>query len=367
MAKNARHSGKGRPPSERPNSPRHDLSPEIPDLPEEARDADRDREADEALPPGPLPTKDGGFSILGQRRLGYLVSGAMVLGSLLLLLVRGLNWGIDFRGGSVFEVRFSDRTRATAEAVRQVLAAPEMVALLGETRVQEKGATDGSEPGSQDLLIFAGYDEAPGATDPGPELMRRLDALGGASLRSSQQVGPTIGKAMQRDAWTSIGLACLGMLVYMALRFEFAWGVASVLALVHDCLAILGVFALFRLEVTSDFLAAMLTIVGYSLNDSIIIMDRVRENLGQHRLVKALGREGVFDHSIRQSLSRTLNTSLTTLVPVVTLLVLGSPSLRPFALALLVGIVVGTYSSIFIVSALLVDFPRASGVRRTAT
>lgn len=317
------------------------------------------------------------FDFIGNRTKGYAFSSVLVGGSLLLLLFRGLNYGIDFKGGSIFHYRF--KKQVTEDQIRHALAAPNLVDKLGEVKVQSVRETDvdqivgtskaatpastGAEatgreseerwPDACEYIVHTQFAET---TEEG-DLEGQIDnALAGAvgeyrKLRT-EKIGPTIGKMLQRKAAWAVFLGVLIILFYVSVRFQADFAVASVVALIHDCLATLGVFALLQREVNIDILAALLTILGYSLNDTIVILDRIRENLRLKR--KSMGFAAIVNLSINQSLSRTINTSLTTLLPVMTLLLFGGSVISGFALALLIGVVVGTYSSVFIVSPIIV-------------
>ncbi len=303
----------------------------------------------------------GRFPFMANRATGYLISLCFLAVALLSLGTKGFNYGIDFRGGSVYRYRFPDASKATTEEVRKRLTSPEMADRLGPVVVQKVDKSEQVDEvaaaNSVEFLIFTGFKEKDAKDDPMPSLEARFQAdFGGAVRLQATEIGPTIGETIRVNALKALLLAVLGMLVYIWARFEFRWGVAAVIALVHDVTITLGVFSIFQREVTSDSLAALLTIVGYSLNDTIVVMDRVRENLGSHQLKRRLGFEGVMNLSVNQSLSRTLNTSFTTLIPVVALLLFGGTVIKDFALALLVGVVSGTYSSIWVVAALLVDW-----------
>ena len=163
----------------------------------------------------------------------------------------------------------------------------------------------------------------------------------------SEKFGPSVGEEIRRNAYLSIAIATALMLLYITVRFEFRFGLAAVAALIHDVLIGLSVYAIFRLQVNSSFVAAILTIVGYSINDTIVLFDRVREN---RKSMKRGEYEELIDSSINQTMTRTINTSITTLVAILCLYIFGVTAIREFALPLLVGVVVGTYSSIFIAS-----------------
>lgn len=184
-----------------------------------------------------------------------------------------------------------------------------------------------------------------------------LDTLkkdfGTLTVQKIDKVGPVVGKELRSQAIISLVLALSGILLYMAFRFKFRFGVAAVMSLMHDAIIMLGVYSLTGKEVSVAFIAAILTVVGYSLNDTIVVLDRVRENWGS---VKGKGVVELIDSSINQTLSRTINTSLTTLLPVIAMYIFGGEVISNFAFAFLVGIGVGTYSSIYIASSVVAEW-----------
>ncbi|NCC56758.1 MAG: protein translocase subunit SecF, partial [Synergistales bacterium] len=177
-----------------------------------------------------------------------------------------------------------------------------------------------------------------------------------------EKVGPVVGAELRQEAMVALFLALAGILAYITVRFQFRFAVVSVAALVHDAAITLGIFSLTGMEISSPFIAAILTIVGYSLNDTIVVLDRIRENW---KNLRTQGIAGLLNSSINQTLSRTINTSLTTLLPVIALFIWGGEVLRSFSFALLVGVLVGTYSSIFVASALLAEWWEKAPLRRS--
>lgn len=277
------------------------------------------------------------INFMDRRRVALLISGAMVALSVILLLTRGLNLGIDFSGGTVFQVVF--QKDVDVHDVRSVLSEFG----LGNSVIQK------SEDGS--FVVRAKILSREEQTEVFNALRK---SLGDMNVVRIESVGPTIGKELRRQAFIALLLALGGILLYITLRFKFDFAVVSVLALIHDSLVVLGFYSLLWKEINLPFIAAILTIVGYSLNDTIVVLDRVRENL---RLAsRKFDLKTLINMSINQTLSRTINTSLTTLLPVLTLYLFGGEVLSNFALALLLGIIVGTYSSIYIAGALLVEW-----------
>lgn len=277
------------------------------------------------------------------RRAAYLVSGLLVVLSVLLVGLKGLNFGIDFRGGTLVEVRMPE----AADLGR-------MRAVLGDLGLGEVALQEFGEP--TDVLIrvqrqVGGQEQQAAAVD----LVR--DALVAefgdeVDFRRVEFVGPKVSGELLEAGLTAVVLALLGVLAYIWFRFEWHFGAAAVVALVHDVVLTLGVFSLTGLEFGLATVAAVLAIVGYSLNDTVVVFDRVRENL---RRFKATPLQEVLDRSLNETLSRTLITSLTTLIALGALFLFGGPVIRGFTFALIWGVVVGTYSSVLIATPLLLQ------------
>ncbi|MDR1979453.1 MAG: protein translocase subunit SecF [Synergistaceae bacterium] len=276
------------------------------------------------------------FNFIAWRKPAMLVSLVLFVGSLGLVAFRGLNLGIDFTGGNVVTVEFENRP--DVGEVRQVVSS----VVAKEAMIQ-----DFSDKG---IIIRTNED-----TDESRKQV--VDALEAryADMRvvGFEKVGPVVGRELRNQALIGLTAALAAILIYITFRFQFRFAVVSVIPLVHDAVLALGFFSLTWMEISSSFIAAILTIVGYSLNNTIIILDRIRENW------KDLGKKGIVDLvglSIKQTLSRTINTTLTTLFPVFALCVWGGPVLSTFSYAMLVGIVVGTYSSVFVATGLIVEW-----------
>jgi preprotein translocase subunit SecF len=265
-----------------------------------------------------------------------LLSLALCVISLGLVAFSGLNLGIDFTGGNVVQVEFGVRPDVSEvrEAISSVVAREAMIQDFGEKGVIIRTNEDTEESRKQVVDVLN-------------------SRFPGMSVIGFEKVGPVVGQELRNQAAIGLAAALAAILLYITVRFQFRFAVVSVIPLVHDALLALGFFSLTRMEISSSFIAAILTIVGYSLNNTIIILDRIRENW------KDLGRQGIADLvnlSINQTLSRTLNTTLTTLFPVLALCVWGGPVLATFSYAMLVGIVVGTYSSLFVATGLIVEW-----------
>jgi len=277
------------------------------------------------------------IDFLGRRRLALALSAALLLVSLGSLAVRGLQFGIDFTGGVLVEVGYPDAVELAQ--VREALAAePE----FRDVVVQHFGT-------SRDVLIRLA--PQPGRTNAqvSERVLRVLRAAEPrVELRRVEFVGPQVGRELAEKGALALLFALVGILVYVTLRFEWRFAVGSVAALVHDVLITLGFFSVFAIEFDLSVLAALLAVIGYSLNDTIVVYDRIRENFRRIRKGSPLE---VMNTSINQTLARTLMTSLTTLLVLIALFFLGGEIIHGFALALIVGVVVGTYSSIYVASA----------------
>ncbi len=280
----------------------------------------------------------GKINFMGQRKVAMVLSVLLMLGSIVTLAANGLKMGLDFTGGTVIELAYDPAP--SLEEVRKTLEA----AGYGDVTVQTFGST-------RDILIRLAPVEGMTTADLSNEV---IDALrqafaGSIEIRRVEFVGPQVGKELAEDGGLAMLFALLSILVYVSIRFEKRFAMGAVAALVHDVTLILGLFSITGVEFDLTVLAALLAIIGYSLNDTIVVFDRIRENF---RKIRKLGPVDVVNVSINETLSRTLMTSLTTLLVVGTLFVVGGETIHNFAEALLVGILVGTYSSIYIASAL---------------
>ena len=274
------------------------------------------------------------INFLGLRRWAVGLSLLLMLISAASLLTKGLNWGLDFTGGSQLQISFTHP--ADIPSLRQQLAAAGFKDIL----VQSYGT-------SQDVLISL----APHQTTQHDLSAQIINALPGAELKQIEFIGPQVGHELATQGALAVFIALLGIMMYIALRFEYRFAIGAAVALIHDPIIILGIFSLFHIEFNLTALAAILAVIGYSLNDSIVIFDRIRENFRKLRKGSAVE---VVNLSINQTLSRTIMTSATTLLVVVSLCIFGGTMIHSFALALVIGIVVGTYSSIYVAGTLAV-------------
>ena len=282
------------------------------------------------------------FDWVGHRRIFYLISAVLVVGSLLLLATRGLNAGIDFTEGTLLERAFGRMVSETE--VREALADPALAgADLGTPQIQHLD-------GGRSLLIRV--------RALGPETIATIDRvleerLGSVQVLRTEVVHPVVGKELLGKALIALGLAAVGILIYVSLRFEPSFGLMAILTQLHDVIIAMGAVAFLGWEVNTSFIAALLTVVGYSINDTIVVYDRIREARARE---PKLSPADLANLGIQQSLRRSINTSVTTFVAVAALLILGGETLKVFAITLLVGIVVGTYSSLCVASPLWVSW-----------
>ena len=312
------------------------------------------------------------IDFIGKRRICAAISAALLLAGIAAIPIRGVRYGIDFAGGTEVQVRFENGAGAEEGAIRDVVTAcgvrDPSVVRYGETDVPEFLIRFRVEEGVDAVERVAGTGcpltesdrarlaEAAAAGGGGGEvgekgeIVDRLtfalrNAVGPLEVERVEYVGPRVGAELRRDGLYAIGIASLLILAYIAFRFTARFAPGAIVALLHDIGLTAGIFVVFALEFDLRVLAALLAILGYSLNDTIIIYDRIRENMElrtKHDLVEVL------NLSVNQTLARTILTSGTTMVAVLALLFLGGEVIRPFAIAMTIGIVVGTYSSIFI-------------------
>ena len=269
----------------------------------------------------------------------FIVSASLVIASLGLFFTQGLNFGIDFKGGTLIEI--GTNGPADIADLRDIIGSLD----LGEVQIQEFGSPE-------DVLIRVG--EKADATD-NAENLSAVDQIRNAlpedvTFRRVEVVGPQISGELVRAGFLAVTVAIGLMLFYIWLRFEWQFSVGAVLALIHDIILTIGVFCLIQLEFNLSIIAAILTIVGYSMNDTVVVYDRVRENL---RRFKKIPLPELANLSINSTLSRTVMTSVTTLLALFSLYILGGEVIRGFTLAMIWGVFVGTYSSIFIAAPVL--------------
>ncbi|HBQ29276.1 MAG TPA: protein translocase subunit SecF [Desulfotomaculum sp.] len=277
------------------------------------------------------------------RKIWYLISLVIIIPGLISLFTNGLNLGIDFTGGNILEVRFE--RPVAVEKVRQVIAGIGIETNRGIQKSSQEG-------GKVTYLIRTKTLNQEEST----KLQKALGKLSQMTVLRNEYVGPIIGRELTRNALLALIGAAILMVIYITIRFEFKQGIAAVIAILHDMLVVTGIFSLFQIEIDSTFVAAILTIVGYSINDTIVIFDRIRENLKTRRKDEDL--EDTINFSLWQTLTRSINTVLTVTFVLVALYFLGGSTIHTFVLALLIGVISGAYSSIFNASPLWFDLKR---------
>lgn len=278
----------------------------------------------------------------------YIISGALIIASVVCLFVFGLKFGIEFAGGSNMQVEFQNQ-RPSNEAIKDALKSFD----LGEIIVQPTGNTGA-------ILQFKGVDES-----AHQQMLAELNKLAPSQEKSFQYIGPSVGQELRNKTQLAIALALLAITLYIAFAFRkvsrpvasWKYGITSLIALFHDILIPLGVFAvlgkLYNVEITIPIIAALLTVLGFSVHDTIVIFDRIRENIFRRGMGEF---EDTINWSLNQTLGRSLSTVFSTLIVLVAIYFFGGQTLKYFALALIIGITSGAYSSIFIASPLLVSW-----------
>ncbi len=281
------------------------------------------------------------FNFMGKSKLALVLSILLVLSSYVLLATKGLNYGVDFAGGTIVQVKY-DKT-APIDEMRERLKSN---VIFDSASISEFGSP-------QEVVIRMKSTTGSVTVDIGDETRAALKGSGNFEIRRVDIVGPKVGSELKEKGIMSMLLAIVGILIYIAFRFEWRFAVASIIALVHDVSIAMGAITLVGLDVNLDVLAALLTILGYSLNDTIIVFDRIREGVTES---KNSNLTEVINESITRTLARTTLTSLTTFFVVFTLFMFGGEIIHSFAFTLLVGVVIGTYSSIFVASPILLWF-----------
>lgn len=284
--------------------------------------------------------KKTSYPFMATRRGWYVVSAVLIVASMIAVGVRGINFGVDFTGGVVLELSFPDA--ADLQQVRRSLA---------EAGFQ--GAAVQSFGSSRDVLVRMLPEKDVDINALGQRVLTAIQAQNpGVELRRTEVVGGQVGSELAEKGALAVLFTFVLILIYVALRFQWKLGIGAILAALHDPFVILGIFAVTQMTFDLPALAAILAVIGYSLNDTVVVFDRIRERFVSMRKSTS---EQVMDAAINETLSRTIMTSFTTMLTVLALLFFGGEALRSFATALSIGIVVGTYSSIYVASALALD------------
>lgn len=275
------------------------------------------------------------IDFMGKRKLAVIFSVAMIVVSIASLATQGLNLGVDFTGGTLIEVGYQEAVEL--ERVRAVLAASE----FGEATIQYFGS-------ASDVLIRVAPREGVNTAEISDAILELLKVNGQTiEMRRVEFVGPQVGEELLEDGGLAMLYALLGILIYVALRFQMRFSFGAIAALIHDVVITIGIFSIIQMDFDLTVLAALLAVIGYSLNDTIVVFDRIRGNF--YKIRKGTSVE-VINASLNQTLSRTIITSITTLLVLTALFLVGGEIIHGFSTALIIGVLIGTYSSIFVAS-----------------
>ena len=286
------------------------------------------------------------------RNIKYYLSVSIILVvlSIIVFFAKGLNYGIDFTGGNLFQLKYNDKKVTLTEINDNLDKLSEKLPQVNSNSRKVQISEDGTV-----ILRVPELKE-----EDKKEVLNSLQELGAFNLDKEDKVGASIGDDLKKSAIYSLGIGAILIVLYITLRFEFSFAIGGILSLLHDIIIAVGFIALMGYEVDTPFIAAILTILGYSINDTIVIYDRIRENL-KRRHNKNWTLEDCMDESVNQTAIRSLNTSITTLFSVIALLIFGGASLKTFIMTLLIGILAGTYSSIFIATPIVYILNKRKG------
>ena len=286
------------------------------------------------------------------RNIKYYLSVSIILVvlSIVVFFAKGLNYGIDFTGGNLFQLKYNDKKITLTEINENLDKLSEKLPQVNSNSRKVQISEDGTV-----ILRVPELKE-----EDKKEVLNSLQELGAFNLDKEDKVGASIGDDLKKSAIYSLGIGAILIVLYITLRFEFSFAIGGILSLLHDIIIAVGFIALMGYEVDTPFIAAILTILGYSINDTIVIYDRIRENL-KRRHTKNWTLEDCMDESVNQTAIRSLNTSITTLFSVIALLIFGGASLKTFIMTLLIGILAGTYSSIFIATPIVYILNKRKG------
>ncbi|WP_201750473.1 protein translocase subunit SecF [Senegalia massiliensis] len=274
------------------------------------------------------------LQIIQKRNIFFIISSIVIVIGIAMLFINGLNFGIDFTGGTLIQIDLGKE-----------IPVSEIRKITDEYDENADIVHAGDE--NHEIIIKTTEDYSNEKRNEIFNKFKEKYNLESDKPLQSEKIGPAIGEEIRNDALIAIAIAMVGMLIYITFRFEFKFGLSAIIALIHDILITLAIFAIFKLPVNVSFVAALLTIVGYSINDTIVVFDRIRENL---KLFKKTDYAKLVDTSISQTVVRSINTSFTTFLAIACLYIFGVDAIKEFALPLILGVLIGTYSSIFIAS-----------------
>lgn len=285
------------------------------------------------------------FSFIKYRKIFYLISVGLILLGLCVGLIRGFNFGIDFTGGTMLQLDMGGEVSVS-----------QLDNVLKANGIEADIVHAGNENEQVIIRTVQALDTAAREKVLG-EIFEEFD-LTDASVLTIEQFGPSVGDMLKKNAVKALIIAGIGMLIYIIVRFEWKFGIAAIISVIHDILIMIAFYGLFSIPINNPFIAALLTLVGYSINDTIVVFDRIRENLN---LMKKNKLEELIDTSINQTLVRSLMTSVTTVLAIIPLFILGGQTIRDFTLPLIIGIIAGAASSIFIASPVYYELCQVSG------
>lgn len=321
-----------------------------------------------------MSMKELHLNIIGKRKIWYAISILIILAGIVSFAIQGFNFGIDFTGGSYVQLTFHDGTAAapTEDAETEEGTEGEEAAVtdvtpieieLADLREVVNGYVDKTPTIQFDKTNTAYLIRTELTTEE--EVQEMLDGIeaeiGPYQIDRNELVGPTIGNELTQKAIIALALACALMLIYITVRFQFWFGVAAIITLLHDALVVLSVFSIFQLEISSSFIAAILTVVGYSINATIVVFDRVRESQPNY---KSSERAALMNDSISLTFARSVNTTITTLLTLFALIIFGGDTTKIFVLAMIVGITAGFYSSVCLSGSLYYDLAGRFGKKK---
>lgn len=295
------------------------------------------------------------FDFMGTRKLWITLSAIMITASIVVFFTHGLNYGVDFRGGVEINVRFND-AKVTSQEIRTLMKQVE----AGDVQVQQ---FSGDKANEFLIRVEGSEQELNKITKSIQDKLELKYPKGSYEIRKIDIVGPKVGKELKLSGIYSLIYAMIGIFIYIAIRFDYRFAPGAVIATLHDIIVIIGVFAITRTQFTLSTVAAVLTVAGYSVNDTVVVYDRIRETVAKQKGTPFIN---LINTAINETLSRTIISSLVTMLVVIMLLIFGGATLWDFSLALTVGIVVGTYSSIFIASPVVLFTENFMEKRRAA-